>query len=208
MTEDEGYGFFVNRTAHLAVSLGRRPVQWNEVWDHFHTDLPKESIVHVWSDRGAVANATSYGYNVINSQGWYLDELAYDWAEFYNNDPAFGLEGAQEALVLGGEAPMWGETVDASDLEETLWPRLAAVAENLWSSRNVTSCAPIFNNMSYTPGACANIDAAFPRLEAFRCLLLRRGVRAAPVKASAGKGEQGKYVARSAPPGPGSCGEQ
>jgi hypothetical protein len=35
---------------------------------------------------------------------------------------------------------MWGETVDASDLEETLWPRLAAVAENLWSSRNVTSC--------------------------------------------------------------------
>jgi N-acetyl-beta-hexosaminidase len=61
-------------------------------------------------------------------------------SEFYNNDPAFGLEGAQEALVLGGEAPMWGETVDASDLEETLWPRLAAVAENLWSSRNVTSC--------------------------------------------------------------------
>ena len=103
---------------------------------------------------------------------------------------------------------MWGETVDASDLEETLWPRLAAVEENLWSSRNVTSCAPIFNNMSYTPGACANIDAAFPRLEAFRCLLLRRGVRAAPVRASAGKGEQGKYVARSAPPGPGSCGEQ
>ena len=28
----------------------------------------------------AVANATSYGYNVINSQGWYLDQLAYDWA--------------------------------------------------------------------------------------------------------------------------------
>eukprot|EP01046_Picozoa_sp_COSAG06_P011699 COSAG06_NODE_671_length_13206_cov_477.269474_6_plen_63_part_00 len=62
--------------------------------------------------------------------------------------------------------------------------------------------------MSYTPGACPNIDAAFPRLEAFRCLLLRRGVRAAPVKASATKGEEGKYAARSAPPGPGSCEEQ
>ena len=77
-------------------------------------------------------------------------------------------------------------------------------AENLWSPRNVTSCNPLFNNMTYQPGYCPNIDAAFPRLEAFRCLLLRRGVRAAPV--TGGKG--GKYLARSAPPGPGSCGEQ
>ena len=71
--------------------------------------------------------------------------------------------------------------MDASDLEQTLWPRLAAVAESLWSPRNVTSCAPLFNNMTHQPGFCANIDAALPRLEAFRCLLLRRGVRAAPV---------------------------
>ena len=28
LTPDQGYGYFVNRTAHLAVAMGRRPVQW------------------------------------------------------------------------------------------------------------------------------------------------------------------------------------
>ena len=71
--------------------------------------------------------------------------------------------------------------MDASDLEQTLWPRLAAVAESLWSPRNVTACAPLFNNMTHQPGLCANIDAALPRLEEFRCLLIRRGVAAGTV---------------------------
>ena len=39
------YGQFVNRSAHIAIAQGRRPVQWNEVWDHFTTALPKQSIV-------------------------------------------------------------------------------------------------------------------------------------------------------------------
>jgi hexosaminidase len=47
LTTDGGYGYFVNRTAHIAAAQGRRPIQWNEVWDHFGTALPKESVVHV-----------------------------------------------------------------------------------------------------------------------------------------------------------------
>ena len=42
-------------------------------------------------------------------------------------------------------------------------------------------------------------DAALPRIERFRCLLNRRGVRAAPVT---------NDNARSAPSGPGSCFDQ
>ena len=46
------------------------------------------------------------------------------------------------------------------------------------------------------PANCTAIESAYPRLAEFRCLLNRRGVRAAPVLGG---------VARSAPPGPGSC---
>lgn len=74
---------------------------------------------------------------------------------------------------------MWGETVDASDLFNTVWPRAAAAAERLWSPRAVNDTV-----------------TALPRLEWFRCVLDSRGVQAAPVN---------NAQARSAPPQPGSC---
>ena len=70
-----------------------------------------------------------------------------------------------------------GETVDGSDFDATVWPRLAAIGERLWSNVD-------------------DVDAARPRLEAFRCLLLERGVGAAPLNNS---------MARTAPVGPGAC---
>ncbi len=81
--------------------------------------------------------------------------------------------------MLGGGGEMWGETVDTSDLQQTIWPRLGAIAERLWSPRGVNSA-----------------DAAAARYSAFRCLLNRRGVAAAP---------SNNAVARQAPPGPGGC---
>ena len=54
---------------------------------------------------------------------------------------------------------MWGETVDFSDWHQTVWPRLGAVAERLWSPRQVN-----------------DPDAASQRMMAFRCLLNHRAV--------------------------------
>lgn len=99
----------------------------------------------------------------------------------YGNEPCADITDAKQcALVLGGQGEMWGETVDASDLEQTVWPRLGAIAERLWSPREATTSA----------------DAAHARMLAFRCLLNRRGIAAAPVD-NAG--------ARTGPPGPGGC---
>ena len=59
---------------------------------------------------------------------------------------------------------------------------MGAIAERLWSPRNIS-----------------DPDAATARYSAFRCLLSRRAVRAAPAK---------NAKARSAPPGPGGCYDQ
>ena len=88
----------------------------------------------------------------------------------------------QEALIIGGEACMWGERVDAGSIMRTIWPRAAAVAERLWSPRSVNDTA-----------------AAEPRFAYFRCLLNRRGIDAGPYDAS---------EAGLAPDGPGACSSQ
>ena len=70
----------------------------------------------------------------------------------------------------------------------------------------ITSCPPAPGRTEATdrgdpnaPSNCTAIDSAYPRLSAFRCLLNRRGVRAAPLL---------NGQAREAPHGPGGCLEQ
>jgi len=68
------------------------------------------------------------------------------------------------AKVLGGEAPIWGEHIDASNLESRAWPRASAVAERLWSAMELN-----------------NATAATPRMLKHRCRMLERGVRVTPL---------------------------
>ena len=77
----------------------------------------------------------------------------------------FDLRGsAKAAKVLGGEAPLWGEHIDRTNLEPRAFPRASAVAERLWS--------PVWRN---------NASAAAPRLLKHRCRMIERGVRVTPL---------------------------
>lgn len=188
MSGDDGYAYFVKRAADIALAQGRRPVQWSEVFDHFKSKLDKKTIVHIWKSVTNVTEVVADGYNVLINVGyfpesWYLDNLNVNWTAVYLNEPCRGVPDDLCPLILGGHGEMWGETVDPSDLQQTVWPRMAAIAERLWSPREVVG----------------NIADAHPRIEYFRCLLNRRGIAAAPVN---------NANARSSPPGPGSCLQQ
>lgn len=188
-TGDDAYAYFAKRAADIALSQGRRPVQWSEVYDHFKDKLDKRTVVHIWKPNTNVTEVVSNGYNVLINVGyvaksWYLDNLNVNWTAVYSNEPCTGVpDDLCDAKILGGHGEMWGETVDTSDLAQTVWPRLAAIGERLWSQRDATQ----------------SVTNALPRIEAFRCLLNRRGIEAAPVN---------NANARSSPSEPGSCLQQ
>ena len=46
---------------------------------------------------------------------------------------------AQKKLVIGGHGAIWGEAVDATNFITRVWPRLAAVAERLWTPKNLSN---------------------------------------------------------------------
>ena len=67
-------------------------------------------------------------------------------------------------MVLGGEAPLWGEHIDGSNLLPRAFPRASAVAERLWSRVETN-----------------NASTAAPRLWRQRCRMLERGVPVTPL---------------------------
>src|SRR6202043_2774104 len=57
------------------------------------------------------------------------------------------LSAEQRARILGGEACMWEEQTSAVDIDSRLWPRAAAVAERLWSPRNVNDVDDMYRRL-------------------------------------------------------------
>ncbi|KAL1535613.1 Beta-hexosaminidase 1 [Salvia divinorum] len=183
MTAKDGYKYFVLRAQEIAISLNWTPVNWEETFNNFPTSLNPKTVVHNWLGAGVCPKAVARGFRCIYSnQGfWYLDHLDVPWESVYYTEPLeYISDASQQKLVLGGEVCMWGETADASDVQQTIWPRAAAAAERLWSA----------------PESRSSRTTVLERLEYFRCLLTRRGVPAAPVR---------NFYARSPPIGPGSC---
>jgi len=112
-------------------------------------------------------------------------------------DPrGFSADDGVKARVLGGEACLWGEYVDATNLMQRLWPRLAVIAERLWSADPID----VDTSTRALHGAAAGrlrepldeegrrrhiwhdaIADATVRLREHRCRMLARGVPAEPV---------------------------
>ena len=185
LTDRDAYRYMVERAHDYIYKYGRTPVNWDEVYANFGKTIDPQTIIHVWRDETYVQNATRDGFRVLVSPDgpWYLDGLDTLWTDMYMLEPQSGItDPKQAALILGGEGCMWGETADASDIIQTIWPRAAAIAERLWSPRSVNSTAE-----------------AEPRYAYFRCLLNRRGINAGPYNSK---------TARTAPDGPGSCLQQ
>eukprot|EP00040_Diaphanoeca_grandis_P012972 m.65642 g.65642 ORF g.65642 m.65642 type:complete len:779 (-) comp23583_c0_seq2:204-2540(-) len=186
MSVHDGYGAFTTKVGGVVIAANKRPVYWDEVWSSYQEKIDKRSVIHVWKSKQLLQKVVASGFNAIlsNADGdtpWYLDYLHVDWTQMYSNEPCDSLTKQQCAMVLGGQGNMWSESVDISNIEAVVWPRLGAIAEKLWSPKSKTSVVD---------------DNVERRLREFRCRLVLRGVGASSLFNS---------VAGSAPEAPSSC---
>jgi hexosaminidase len=139
--------YFNQRLLKILQKHGKRMMGWDEI---FQPDLPKDVVIHSWRGTKALAEAARLGYEGILSNGFYID-LVFPTSDHYLNDPVpegSTLTPAEAAHVLGGEATMWGEWVSPETIDSRIWPRTAAIAERLWSPREVRDVEDMYRRLS------------------------------------------------------------
>ena len=142
--------YFNQRVQKLVSRHGKIMIGWDEV---LHPGLPKDIVVQSWRGQESLAQAAKQGYRGILSYGYYLD-LMWPASRHYAVDPmadaAATLSPEEAQRILGGEACMWSEYASPENLDSRIWPRMAAIAERLWSSQSVTDVNSMYDRLEAT----------------------------------------------------------
>jgi len=149
--------YFNQRLLKIVQKYGKTMVGWDEI---LVPGLPTDAVIQSWRGQKSLAEAASKGYRGILSWGYYLDHLS-PASYHYGIDPLGGdaanLTPEQAARILGGEACMWAELVGPESVDSRIWPRTAAIAERLWSPKDVTNVDsmyarldPVSRNLEFT----------------------------------------------------------
>ncbi|WP_412163688.1 beta-N-acetylhexosaminidase [Curtobacterium flaccumfaciens] len=147
--EEQLQAWIIGQLAAHVESHGRRAFGWDEILEGGTLD-PSATVVS-WRGLTGARTAARRGHDVISSPDdqVYLDYRQSDLPtepipvsivltvdDVFAFDPVpSGLTEAERAHVIGGQGNMWTEHVDsARRLDYQLFPRVAALAEALWSA--------------------------------------------------------------------------
>lgn len=138
--------YFNSRILGILKSYGKRMIGWDEI---LNEDLPGSAVIHSWRGTESLIEAARQGYDAMLSNGYYID-LMYPAEDHYLNDPISekcSLDSAESLHVIGGEATMWSEYVDANNIDSRIWPRTAAIAERFWSPRSIKDVDDMYRRL-------------------------------------------------------------
>ncbi|XP_063711184.1 beta-hexosaminidase subunit beta-like [Symsagittifera roscoffensis] len=137
--------------------------------------VPQNSIVNVWkhwvNDENYLKQAISTSnISIIVSHPWYLDNMSRGekWRLNYDVEMFKQLGDSKvRSRVIGGQACLWAEFVDATNFLQWAWPDAGGTAENLWSDKVPSSKSGDVQE----------------RMNELRCRLIVRGIPARPIQA-------------------------
>lgn len=141
--------YFNQRLSKILEKHGKKMIGWDET---LHPDLPQTTVIQSWRGQKSLAEAAKKGYQGILSSGYYLDHLL-TAERHYMVDPLSAnnnLSAEESARILGGEACMWAEEVDAELIDNRIWTRLPAIAERFWSPPDVNDVADMYRRLAAT----------------------------------------------------------
>ncbi|KAK4055282.1 Glucosamine-6-phosphate isomerase (Glucosamine-6-phosphate deaminase) (GNPDA) (GlcN6P deaminase) [Microbotryomycetes sp. JL201] len=167
----------------------KTPVVWEEMVLNHELSLGLDTIVTVWISSANVRAVANKGFRIIHaaSDYFYLDcgaggwlgnvqgggdswcDPFKSWQKIYSFDPYANVTARQRRLILGGEALLWSEQADPTNLDSMAWPRAAAAAEVFWTGEFIN-------------GEARSGKEALPRLHDWRYRMLSRGIRGAPLQ--------------------------
>ncbi|MGE5144342.1 MAG: beta-N-acetylhexosaminidase [Acidobacteriota bacterium] len=140
--------YFNQRLSAILTRHGKRMVGWDML---LNPDLPPSAVVQSWRGLEYLPQTVRAGHRAILSAPYYLDHM--ESAEDHYVDPlpdSLGLTPDEAARLLGGEACMWGEHIGPETIDSRIWPRLAAVAEKLWSPASVKDVHDMYQRLAVT----------------------------------------------------------
>ncbi|TDO68952.1 hexosaminidase [Flavobacterium chryseum] len=141
--------YFVKRMEKYILSKGKKIIGWDEILEG---GLAPEATVMSWRGTKGGTDAAAQGHDVIMTpeshcyfnfyQGPQNEEpIAFDGytplSKVYEFDPVVETMTPEQAKhVLGGQANLWAEHLpNTKESEYMIFPRLAALAEVLWSPK-------------------------------------------------------------------------
>ena len=146
-TPEDLQGYFVRRVEKIVEAKGKKLIGWDEILEG---GLAPNATVMSWRGMAGGIEAAKQGHPVIMTpaQNCYLDlyqgEPTAEPATYslcrLSNSYAFEPvpEGVNASLILGGQGNLWAESVPTTrHAEYMIWPRAFALAEVLWSPKQV-----------------------------------------------------------------------
>src|SRR5215470_2377234 len=147
-SSQELQAYFTGRIQKIVSNHAKVMVGWDEI---LVPGMPQDIVIQSWRGTDALASAVEQGHFGLLSNGYYLDLM---WSAFrhYAVDPlpkeTGGLTTEEKAKILGGEATMWNEYASPENFDSRVWPRLAPIAERLWSAADVRDVQAMYGRLS------------------------------------------------------------